>query len=192
MADQKDDFESQDEGTENTDNGADGDEGTSGAAEGTGEQQGNSDGDETLRKMQSERDKETARANKLQKQLDALTKQDTSANDEKSTEVPPQVKEWITAAQKNAREALYRSDERFERFGVSPDLIKGDTPAEMQASAKSLSELVAKMETDIRDRVLEEHGFTPAPKDASSIGTKNFKTMDEKEFNALVDNALRG
>jgi hypothetical protein len=191
VADEKDDFEEQTDRSDNTGDGDSGDEGTSGAAGGTDEQQGESDAAEALRKLQSERDKETARANKLQKQLDVLGKQDTSAND-KGTEVPPQVQQWITAAQQNAREALYKADQRLERFGVDPSLIRGDTPAEMQASAKTLGEMVAKMERDIRDSVLQEHGFTPAPKDAASIGHKNFRTMDSKEFDALVDSALRG
>jgi len=191
VADQKDDFEEQSEDSENTGDGATGSKETTGAAEGTQESQGESGADETLRKLQSERDKEVARANKLQKQLDALNNQDTSAKD-KGTEVPDQVKEWITAAQQNAREALYKSDERLERFGVDPTLIRGETPAEMQASAKAIGELVDKMERDIRDSVLEEHGFTPAPRDASSMGTANFKTMDTKKFDALVEEALRG
>jgi hypothetical protein len=192
VADQQDDFEGQDDGTGNTSDGADGGSQSTGAAEDGGTQQGNSDGDDALRRLQSERDKETARANKLAKQLETLQKQATSAKDENATEVPPQVQQWITAAQQNAREALYKADGRLERYGVDPSLIRGDTPAEMQASAKALGDAMDKMERDIRDSVLQEHGFTPAPRDASSMGTKNFRTMDSKEFEALVDEALRG
>lgn len=186
MADQTDDFENQ---TENTD---EGEKESSGAAEATDKPEESSAEDEALRKMQSERDKETARANKLAKQLDVLQKQAASANDEKATEVPPQVQEWITAAQNNARDALYKSNEKLAEYDVDPSLIRGDTPAEMQATAKALGDFVDKMERDIRDSVLEEHGFTPAPKDAASIGRKDFRSMDKKEFDAIVDEALRG
>lgn len=186
MADQTDDFEEQ------NDNPDEDSEDTSGAAEGTSGSEGGSGVDDALRKMQSERDKEVARANKLQKQLDALQKQATSASGEKDSGVPPQVQEWITAAQQNTRTALYKSNEKLAEYGVDPSLIRGDTPAEMQASAKLLGEFVDKMERDIRDAVLTEHGFTPAPKDASSMGRKNFRTMDSKEFEALVEEALRG
>lgn len=192
MADQTDDFESTTDGTENTSDGAEDKKETSGAAEGTDESQGKSEEEEALRKMQSERDKEVARANKLQKQLDALNQQDSSAKDTGESEVPPQVQEWITAAKKNTQDALYKSNEKLEEYDVDPALIRGDTPAEMQASAKALGEFVDRMERDIRDSVLEEHGFTPAPKDAASIGHKSFKSMDKKEFDAIVDEALKG
>lgn len=191
MAD-TDDFENQDSGDDKgtEDNGAqDGDKKDSGAAESGKSSEDTQSGDD-LRKMQSERDKETARANKAQKEVDKMKA--ASAKSAGSTEVPPQVQEWINAAQSRTREALYEANPKFKTFGIDPTLISGDTPAEMTASAKTLTEFVDTLETTVRDEVLKEHGFDPSPKASASIGRKDFNKMDTKEFDAIVEEALRG
>jgi len=187
-----DDFENQDSGDDKgtqdkgtTDDGKQ----DSGAAESSKSSEDTQSGDD-LRKMQSERDKETARANKAQKEVDKMKA--ASAKSAGSTEVPPQVQEWIVAAQSRTRETLYESNPKFKAFGIDPTLISGDTPAEMTASAKSLSEFVETLEGTVRDSVLKEHGFDPAPKASAAMGRKDFNAMDTKEFDAIVEEALRG
>lgn len=145
---------------------------------------------EDLSKMQSERDREVARANKLQKELDSLKA--ASAKDAGAQGVPPQVQEWILAAQRRTREVIYDSNPKFKAYGVSPDLITGDSPAAMEASAQSLAAFVDTLEGNVRDQVLRDHGLNPEPLASTRAAGKNFKTMDTAEFNRLVEDALRG
>ena len=143
-----------------------------------------------LSKMQSERDKETARANKLQKELDSAKL--ATAKDVVGSEVPLQVQEWILAAKNRTRQVLFDSNPKFAAYAVSPALIIGDTPVEMEASAKSLAEFVDKLEGSVRDSVLRDHGFNPEPLASVRAAGKSFASMNSAEFNALVDEALRG
>lgn len=158
-------------------------------AEGT-DKPAETSGSENLSKLQSERDKETARANKLQKELDSMKA--VSAKDAGAGGVPPQVQEWIMAAQRRTRDTLYESNPKFKAYNVSPDLITGDTPAAMEASAQSLTAFVDTLEGNVRDQVLRDHGFDPEPRSSTRGPDKGFKSMSSEEFNRLVEQALRG
>jgi hypothetical protein len=147
---------------------------------------------EQLRSLQSERDKETARANKAEKQLSQMGKAATAKSKGNAPAVPPEVAEWIIAAKDSQRKALYEENKKLAQYKVSPDLIVGDSPAEMRASAESLSTFVDELEGQMRGNILTEHGFDPEPKTGSAEGRRDFKTMDSKEFNALVDDHLKG
>jgi hypothetical protein len=102
------------------------------------------------------------------------------------------VQEWIVAAQRRTRDVLYESNPKFKAYNVGPDLITGDTPAAMEASAKSLAEFVDTLEGNVRDQVLRDHGFDPEPRASTRGPDKSFKSMNSEEFNRLVDQALRG
>lgn len=189
--DAHEEFLSQDDESQTPEQGAEeSEESTSGAAEEDKSEESKGD-DELTKRLQSERDKETARANKLQKELDKV-KASASAKDKGKTAVPAEVEEWITAAKTNARKSLYESHERLARYNVDPALIQGETPEEMTASANSLNEFVKELEGKVRGDVLEEHGFDPEPRTSTAPGRKSFKDMDSKEFNQLVEDALRG
>jgi hypothetical protein len=183
-----DDFKNTDGETETPEPGAGTTQGDTGNAE-PGDTSPPKSG-EDLSKLQSERDKETARANKLQKELDSLKA--ASAKDAGAQGVPPQVQEWIVAAQRRTRDVLYESNPKFKAYNVGPDLITGDTPAAMEASAKSLAEFVDTLEGNVRDQVLRDHGFDPEPRASTRGPDKSFKSMNSEEFNRLVDQALRG
>jgi len=181
---------SDDTGTDDTDTGTDTGEDTANADAGSDESGSQPKSEETIRRLQSERDKARADANKATAALEKV--QRASAKGEAGTQVPPEVQEWIDAAKTNSKDALYKAHPRLESYGVSPDLITGDSPAEMRTSAESIDRFVTEMEGKIRNQVLEEHGFNPEPLTSPAEGRKSFSEMDEKEFNALVDNALRG
>jgi hypothetical protein len=161
-------------------------EGTTGSAEPPVPEKSGED----LSKMQSERDKEVARANKLQKELDALKA--ASAKDAGASEVPPQVQEWIVAAKLRTRESLYDANPKFKAYGIDPTFITGDTPVAMQASAQSLTAFVDTLEGSVRDQVLRDHGFNPEPLASTRAAGKSFQSMSSEEFNRIVDEALRG
>ncbi len=185
-----DDFENQDDESGSSEQGTEDEQKDTDDAEsksGSSEQSGSA---KDLSAMQSEKDKETARANKAVKELKAM--KDATAKDADGSEVPPQVQEWIVAAQSSARDALFKANPKFEQHGISPDLITGNTPAEMKASAKTLGEFVTKLEGNVRDSVLEEHGLDPEPKGSSSGVGNDFKGMSTEEFDKLVTEALRG
>jgi hypothetical protein len=141
--------------------------------------------------LQSKADKMEARANKAEKALKA--KAGSARDGDKTTtgDVPVEVKEWLESARGGLRDDLYGSDERFKRFNLDSSLITGDTPAEMRASQKALIEFVDKMEGQIRDAVLVEHGFQPEPKTSQRSDPVNYKTMGAKEF-AKVEAEILG
>ena len=145
---------------------------------------------EAQRRLQSERDQERARANKAEKELKSLKA--ASANGQGESGIPTNVNEWIVAAQENQRKALFAEYPEFSTYNIDAALIVGDTPAEMRASAKSLSEFVATLQGKVRQSVLVEHGFTPEPQSSQVTGRKDYATMDSKDFDKLVENALRG
>jgi hypothetical protein len=145
---------------------------------------------ETIRRLQSERDKARAGQSKAEKALAKV--QAASAKDEGASSIPPEVQEWLAAAKDNSRDALYKASPKLEQYGVDPGLITGDTPAEMRKSAESIDKFVAEMEGTIRNQVLEEHGFNPEPITSPAEGRKSYNEMSKEDFDAEVAKALRG
>lgn len=173
------------------DSAGEGNEGAEGAASGT-EGTESSTNDERIRALQSEADKAKAEAAKARKELESLKGNAAAQGTEASGAVPPQVEEWITAAEDRLREQLYAEDSRFKEYGLPATRITGKTPAEMRASAKDLASVVDKMEANIRNRVQQEHGIAPAPAATAPGKTTSFDKMSSEEFNAYVEKALRG
>ena len=162
----------------------------SGDAAPESEDAGSPKSDETIRRLQSERDKARAEADKARKALEKV--QSATAKDAGSSSVPPEVEAWLTAAKDNSRDALYKRNPKLEQYGVDPSLITGDTPAEMRKSAESIDKFVSDMEGKIRNQVLEEHGFNPEPLTSPAEGRKNYANMSKEDFDAEVEKALRG
>ena len=160
---------------------------TSDAAEETkGTESGGND--DRVRTLQSRADKAEAEANKLRKQLESFQGQTASGSE---PAVPPQVAEWVTAAEERLRDQLYAEDPRLKEYGISADRITGDSPAAMRASAKELSKSVDTMESAIRNKVQVEHGIAPPPSAGPPDKKVNFDSMSSEEFNAYVEKALR-
>lgn len=185
------DFESQDDETTESENSDEDSQESQGGAASKGESDESTDNDETARRLQSERDKERARANKAEAELKKL-KATSAKGQEQAPQAPAEVQEWIVAARDNMKRSLFAENPKFSQYGIDPNLIVGDTPAEMRASAKSLSDFVENLHGQVRSAVLQEHGYDPEPRASEAPGRKDFAKMDPKEFNALVDEAMRG
>jgi len=144
-----------------------------------------------IRDLQSKADKAEARANKAEK---ALAKASTVSAKDKTTggDVPPEVAEWLKNTQQTFREDLFAEDPRFKEFKLDPALIQGETPSELRESQKALIEFVDKMEGQIRDSVLVEHGFKPEPKASERQTPVNYATMTSEEFAKHEQAALAG
>ena len=151
------------------------------------------DVEKRIRDLQSKADKAEARANKLQKQIDTRAKTKTAKGDDEPTgDVPPEVREWLNAAKERTVEQTFKSDERFQKYGIDPAFIQADTPGQLRERAKQLAEMLTKIEGQVRDEVLVEHGFNPAPATSERSDPVNYRTMSSEEFNKIADAALNG
>jgi hypothetical protein len=154
------------------------------------EESASDDDPKRVRDLQSAKDKETARANKLQKELDALKQQATGKPGEKPKAVDPQLAEWQAELKTQVRTQFYESDPRFKEYGLSPDLITGSSPAEMRASLQALKKMVTKIESVARKKVLEETGAAPDLMGGGTVTTgpaKDFSKMSSEEFNKYLE-----
>jgi hypothetical protein len=145
-----------------------------------------------IRELQSKADKAEARANKLEKQLSKAQSSSARVDKGDGGAVPPEVKEWLSSVEGRLRDSLYAEDPRFSQYKLDPELITGGTPAEMQDSQKQLREFVDKMESEIRNAVLVEHGFRPEPKASPRSAPVNYATMTSEEFAKIEAEALSG
>jgi len=142
------------------------------------------------RELQSVADKATARANKLQKQLDEKAKPDAASDDSASGAVPPEVQVWLDSAKERTQESNYGSDPRFKAYSVDPAFIQGESPSAMKDSAERLAKLVTEIEGKVRNQVLVEHGFSPEPATSERSEPVNFGTMSREEFVKRRDAAI--
>lgn len=148
--------------------------------------------DKRIRDLQSKADKAEARANKLQKELDEAVSKAAKVSDADEQEVPPQVRDWLLAAQERAQKGLYEQDQRFKDYQVPEAFITGDSPSKMKENAEALSNLVTQIEGQVRNKVLVEHGFAPEPATSERQDPKNYGNMSSEDFNKEFDKALGG
>lgn len=147
-----------------------------------------------IKDLQSAKDRAEAEANRLRKQLEGKAPAKGPKDDGKNEgDVPPEFRQWLTAAQERVREGFYASEPRFKEYGVDPALITGNTPEEMKASATQLKKFVSRMESNIRNKVLREHGIAAvAPSGTPAGSKKTYKEMTAEEFERAVQAALNG
>jgi hypothetical protein len=181
--DDEDEDTSEDEDTQSDD--AAGDKGS--------KSESDEDSAKTLSALQSTADKATARANKLQKQLDEKVKSGTAKDENgNSGVVPPEIRQWLDAAKERTQEASYKTDSRFKDYSIDPAFIQGESPSKMKDSAERLSKLVTEIEGKVRNAVLVEHGFSPEPATSERNEPKNYGTMSPEEFKKVEQKALSG
>lgn len=145
-----------------------------------------------LRDLQSQKDKETARANKAEALLKKIQEGGKSGDGKPTGSVDPEVQKWLSVAKESARTRLYESDPRFKEYGLPPSLISGDSPEDMETSFTQLKRLVGKVESRVRDSVLKEHGFAEAPQSSSKTPKRDFANMSKEEFDKVVRAAMSG
>jgi len=185
-----DDFLDTDDNDDEPEGKSEGTGGTDDAASGKAESEGSEA--KRIRDLQSKADKAEARANKAEKALEKANTSSAKDDGTTSGDVPPEVAEWLKSTQTNFRDDLFAEDPRFKKFELDPALITGETPSQMRESQKALVEFVDKMEGQIRDSVLVEHGFKPEPKASERQPPVNYATMTSEEFAKHEQAALAG
>lgn len=192
MADNEDldlDFEDalDDEGDSGSD-GADDNDGTEGAPPDDDNSESDEPESKRVNDLMSNWQKEQARANRLQAELDAL-KAPKSKGRAKATAAPEE-NEFVQFAREQTRNTLYASDPRLAQYGIDVTAITGSTPAEMQASLNGHRKMIDSLESRIRNDVLREHGLAP---DVVSDGTRERRTrgfdpnMSDADFEKLLE-----
>lgn len=176
----------------------DGDEGDSSSADSgaAGAESGDSkdpkSADKRISDLQSAKDKETARANKLQKQLDAIA----AATKEDGAEVgkPPVTIGGSTvdgAILDMARMFAFQQNPKLAEYGIAATDLNGGTPSEVAQAATELVARFEKIETQVRNKVLADQGLAPEI-DSGSAPTqaRDFSKMSKEDFQKVVAQAL--
>ena len=137
--------------------------------------------------------KEQARANRLERELEKLRGQKPAdqrpEGDAPAADADPAREEWISAQREFMRERAATSDKRFEEYGIGVDDITGNTPAEIRASFKKLQALIDAVETKARTRLLQEYGLNPEIAGQAMDPKVDIEGMSTDDFNKLVEKA---
>lgn len=148
---------------------------------GDGDQDGAADGEEKrVNDLMSKWQQAEARAEKLERRLAALESSNAAGPQEGS-------EQWIRLMQDQARDQVFRSDPRLEKYGLGPSDIEGDTPEQMRSSAKRWGEIMGRIETDATNAALKKHGLSADVKGGSNAKLPDFGKMSDEDFDALID-----
>lgn len=141
--------------------------------------------------LMSKWQKAEARARKAEAQLKAPKADGGDADGDPKPR--REIDEWMAVAREFTVDQIYRSDPRFERYGIERSRLAGMTPDEIRANAETLTKLVDAIETRARNDALLEHGITPDSA-GGGVDTKlaNVASMPDDEFEQLVARAKAG
>lgn len=179
-----------DDGDEGDDSSTDSAAGASGGE--SGEAKDPKSTDKRISDLQSAKDKETARANKLQKQLDAIaaaTKED-GAEDGKPA-APVAGDPTLSAMLDMARMFAFQQYPKLAEYGLTEADLSGNTPSEIAQGAAGLVARYEKIETQVRNKVLADNGMAPEI-EAGDTAPKpqDFSSMSSEDFKKVLDAAL--
>lgn len=142
--------------------------------------------------LQSAKDKETARANKLQKQLDAIAK--AAKEDDAEDSKPPASTgggSMDNAIADMARMFAFQQNPKLAEYGVSAADLNGATPGEIAQNATELVARFEKIETQVRNKVLADNGMAPEIEgNAPPSQPRDFSKMSKEDFQKVMDAAL--
>jgi hypothetical protein len=148
--------------------------------------------DKRISDLQSARDKETARANKLQKQLDAIAAA-TKGDDAEAGKPPAQAggSPVDGAILDMARMFAFQQNPKLAEYGISATDLNGSTPSEIAQAATGLVAQFEKIETRVRNKVLADQGLAPEI-DGNTPPTppRDFSKMSKEDFQKVMDAAL--
>jgi hypothetical protein len=150
--------------------------------------------DKRISDLQSAKDKETARANKLQKQLDAILA--ASKGDDAETGKPPAASApsgsgTDAVVLDMARMFAYQQNPKLAEYGISAADLNGSTPSEIAQSAAELVARFEKIETQVRNKVLADQGLAPEIDGvAPAQKPRDFSKMSKEDFQKVMDAAL--
>lgn len=146
--------------------------------------------------LQSAKDKETARANKLQKQLDAivLASKDDDAEGGKAPAASAGTDAATNAILEMAKMFAVQQHPKLSEFGLSASDLTGSTPGEIAQSAAALVARFEKIETQVKNKVLADNGLAPEIEAGTPTPTKarDFTNMSKEDFKKVMDAALAG
>lgn len=149
------------------------------------------DEDKRIRDLQSAADKATARANKAEAELaKALGKGEGTGEGAPARD--PERAALLSELREASLDAVYGEFPDLKRFGISRDLVEGQTRVEMRESATSLVTLVKSVETKARNAALKEHGITPEPAGATRQPPKSYDSMSDEDFEKEIARARTG
>lgn len=132
--------------------------------------------------LMSEKDKETARANKAEKALAAMRGEAGSAGSN-----DPATKALITELREASLDAVYAAYPDLAEYGIDRSLIEGTTRAEMRESATALVALIKNVSTKARNKALADAGVRPEPAGATRRNGKAVTEMSDEEFLKMLD-----
>ena len=145
--------------------------------------------DKRISDLQSARDKETARANKAEKQLKAML----SAGADAEAPLAPVVSDSNSAMLDMARMFAVQRNPKLAEYGLSEEDLTGNSPSEIARSAIELVAKFEKIETQVRNKVLAQNGLAP---ELAGAGVpppdRDFSAMSSEDFKKIMDAAMRG
>ena len=141
-----------------------------------------SDSDKRYNDLMSKWQKAEARAKKLEEAIKGKENGTQAPANGLSIKDDPKLKAWLDEAAADVAERAYRSDPRFEQYGISASEFRGESPEQIRAKVKQTRDLIDKMETRIRNELLAEHGLSPDVGSTRPAPTKSFDQMSSKEF----------
>lgn len=143
--------------------------------------------DKRISEMQSERDRETARANKAEKQLKALLGVQGAGAEGGS----PEGDTGQSAILDMARMFAEQQNPKLAEYGLTGADLTGTTPAEIAASASQLVARFEKIETRALNKVLAERGLAPEiDGQVPPPKPRDFTNMPKEDFDKVVAKAL--
>jgi len=148
--------------------------------------------DKRIRDLQSQKDQETARANKAEKQLKALLGSGRNGGAEGGNP-PSGGNVGEDAVLDMARMFALQQHPKLAEYGLSTSDLDGSTPSEIAEYATGLVARIEKIETQARNKVLAESGMAPeieagTPRKKS----RDFSAMSKEDFDKVVAEALKG
>lgn len=144
-----------------------------------------------VRDLQSKADRETARANRAERDkaaaeeaLAAALAQTPVTSPDAEPDVTTQLTELQTLQRATLRNDIVRSDPVFA--GVE-DWVSGDTPDALRQSATRVRNLVLKIRTSERNRAMVEFGYNPDNGGGGGVSETSINDMDDEQFNRYLD-----
>jgi len=154
--------------------------------------------EDQIRGLQSEKDKETARANKAEKALKAalaaLGQGEAPEGDGEPSDGKPDPERAALMAEirEAGLDAVYAENPLLKTYGIERELVQGANRAEMRESAAALVALIKSIETKAKNVALAEHGITPEPGPTTRKPPKSYDAMTPEEFEREIARAKGG
>ena len=132
--------------------------------------------DKRVSDLQSALDKETARANRLEK---LVGKRD---QDGEPGGKDPERAALMAELREASLDAVYGEFAELKDFDIDRSLIEGSNRAEMRESATSLVALIKSVSTKARNKALRDNGLTAEPAGGRREPPKRYDQMSNEDF----------